>query len=331
MESDKSFHHILEKLKALQIILNKKFQLEKKIIDLPQEVELKEQIVFRMKENFLVADTQYQDLKKNVLLKNDELDRLQNHREKYEEEISQVSTQRDYEQIDRAIKENQDQELIMRSDYNALESKFSAFEEEYNSTENLLTDQEAELAEMKKEMKTQSAKYQSNIKIVKQEEALISVDLGDKLVFNFERIIKSKGGDGIVAVKNNICNGCHMILPLQFVNEICKEEEVMNCPYCSKILYYDGNIEEEVFEQVETAGLTDLFDEVGLGLDDFDEEDYEMFVDKDTIGSDGYAIPTEDDVNNESDEDDHEDDSTDEDEEERNDIDGDENIADVKE
>jgi predicted nucleic acid-binding Zn-ribbon protein len=89
----------LEKLKVLQVVLNKKFQLEKKIVELPQEVELKEQIVFRMKENFLVADIQYQDLKKDVVLKNDELDRLQIHREQYEQEISQVSTRRDYEQI----------------------------------------------------------------------------------------------------------------------------------------------------------------------------------------------------------------------------------------
>jgi hypothetical protein len=61
MSTEKSFHHILEKLKVLQVVLNKKFQLEKKIVELPQEVELKEQIVFRMKENFLVADIQYQD------------------------------------------------------------------------------------------------------------------------------------------------------------------------------------------------------------------------------------------------------------------------------
>jgi chromosome segregation ATPase len=73
-----------------------------------------------------------------------------------------VSTQRDYEQIDRAIKENQEQELIMRREHTSLESKLVAFEEEYNSTEHLLKDQEEELAVMKKEMKTQYSAYQTN-------------------------------------------------------------------------------------------------------------------------------------------------------------------------
>lgn len=311
MSKTRTLHHILEQLRNLQVVLNEKFQLEKKLVGLPRDVELKEQMVFRMKENYLVADEQYQELKKKVGLKQDEIDRLQSHREKYEKEIAQVSSQRDYEQIDRAIKENLEQELVMRSEFNVLESKLKAFTEEYNSTEALLKDQESELVELKKELDSQYSVLENELKSIKEKEKVLSSNLDDRLVFKFERIIKSKGGDGIVAVRNNICTGCHMILPLQFVNLVCKEEDVLNCPYCSKILYHDDIAEEEEIEQVETAGLQDLFEDEDIELDDFDEEDYEIFMEKDNIGSDNYAVPTEDDMNDDDDDDEELDDDID--------------------
>uniref|UniRef100_UPI0028E75CDD zinc ribbon domain-containing protein n=1 Tax=Treponema lecithinolyticum TaxID=53418 RepID=UPI0028E75CDD len=123
-----------------------------------------------------------------------------------------------------------------------------------------------EIAGMKKQLE----------KLSKQE-AKVVPGIDAEIIFKFERIIKSKN-TGIVAVKGNVCDGCHMILPAQFANDVHNGENITFCPYCSRILYYqeaeDG--ENEYFQLDDTGSLADF-------EDDFDDENAEDDEDADTV------------------------------------------------
>jgi len=58
-----------------------------------------------------------------------------------------------------------------------------------------------------------------------------------------------------------------MILPAQFANEVRVGNEILYCPYCSRILFYQESDEEEgdFFDSDDAGSLADL--------DDFSEED----------------------------------------------------------
>jgi Zn-ribbon protein, possibly nucleic acid-binding len=90
--------------------------------------------------------------------------------------------------------------------------------------------------------------------------------------FYFLRIIRNKMGLGIVAIKGNVCMGCHMILPAQFSNNVRLGEEFVFCPYCSRILYYEESSEgEELFFDTEDSGA--LYDPEEIEEEEFEEED----------------------------------------------------------
>ena len=60
-----------------------------------------------------------------------------------------------------------------------------------------------------------------------------------------------------------------MILPGQYANEVREGENILFCPYCSRILYYeeaDENSQESYFSIDDAGSLADLDD------DDFDED-----------------------------------------------------------
>ena len=65
-----------------------------------------------------------------------------------------------------------------------------------------------------------------------------------------------------------------MILPAQFANEVREENEILFCPYCSRILRWqeskDG--EEETYYTIDTAGSLADLDDDDL-LDDNDDDD----------------------------------------------------------
>jgi len=101
------------------------------------------------------------------------------------------------------------------------------------------------------------------------------------VLFKFERIIRNKMGRGIVAIKGGVCMGCHMILPAQFANTVRQGEEIVFCPYCSRILFYEESEqgEEDFFNDEDSGSLSDLDDMD----DDYDEDDEEEEYDKQNI------------------------------------------------
>jgi len=48
-----------------------------------------------------------------------------------------------------------------------------------------------------------------------------------------------RNGIAIVAVSRGICSGCHMNIPPQLYNELQRSEQILCCPNCNRILYWD--------------------------------------------------------------------------------------------
>ncbi|MDA8032253.1 MAG: C4-type zinc ribbon domain-containing protein, partial [Alphaproteobacteria bacterium] len=43
----------------------------------------------------------------------------------------------------------------------------------------------------------------------------------------------------VVSIENQICGGCYMKVPQQIEINVKKEEEIIFCPSCSRVLYID--------------------------------------------------------------------------------------------
>lgn len=52
-------------------------------------------------------------------------------------------------------------------------------------------------------------------------------------------------GQAVAAVKNFICQGCNMNIPPQMYNELHTTNVLRFCPFCSRIIYYNGNSQTE--------------------------------------------------------------------------------------
>lgn len=121
------------------------------------------------------------------------------------------------------------------------------------------------------------------MQVCKKKENKITPDLDQEILFKFQRIIQ-RNTQGIVAVKNGVCQGCRMILPAQFANEVRKNEDILFCPYCSRILYYEESNEaeqqESFFKLDDTESLANLDDE------DFEEDEDEEIEEKEAAADD---------------------------------------------
>lgn len=53
----------------------------------------------------------------------------------------------------------------------------------------------------------------------------------------YERVRPARNGIGIAPASGGRCQGCHMVVPPQLYNEVCKGVAVHSCPSCHRILF----------------------------------------------------------------------------------------------
>jgi predicted nucleic acid-binding Zn-ribbon protein len=184
--------------------------------------------------------------------------------------MESISTQREYEALDKeqrdaAGKEQEFRNKLQREVRNLLE-----LDEEIKGNQALIEQQERELEERRRDIEQEASEKNSQLKALIEQESSLAAELNDTdVLFKFERIIRNKMGRGIVAIKGGVCMGCHMILPAQFANVVRQGEEIVFCPYCSRILYYEESEqgEEDFFNDEDSGSLSDL--------DDMEDEEYE--------------------------------------------------------
>jgi len=60
----------------------------------------------------------------------------------------------------------------------------------------------------------------------------------DELLVRYEKIKKRNKGVGVTSVWKSVCSGCHMNIPPQLYNELQKSDELLSCPNCNRIMYF---------------------------------------------------------------------------------------------
>ena len=259
----------LDKLRSLQEIIFEKIGLEKSIQEIPKLLGTQEELLNRLKKTFIEKNSDYEKIKAEEIDLRNKLAEAEMSREKAEKNMDAVSTQREYEALDKEIKDASEKEQQYRKDLQQRERSLYELDEQIKQQTALIEQQEKELEERRKKIEEEISEKQKQIDALRKKENKLTENLDSEMVFKFERIIKNKMGIGIVAIKGNVCMGCHMILPVQFANEVRIGEEYVFCPYCSRILYYEesGEGEEDYFNTEDTGALSDL--------DDMEDEEYE--------------------------------------------------------
>jgi len=60
------------------------------------------------------------------------------------------------------------------------------------------------------------------------------------LLQQYLRLLKSRAGLAVAPVRDGSCEGCHVALTPQLYNEVRRNEEILTCERCGRILYWRG-------------------------------------------------------------------------------------------
>lgn len=228
----------LERLKNLQDVLAEKYEIEAKVEELPKTLDGSTESLDRFKREYIEKNKLYEEKKDIVARLRVELDEAQRKREEGEKGMDAISTHREYEILEKQISEAQALEDSKRKELQREEKSMAELNDLLKSEEDLIASTEKDVNESRENLDKEIAACNEKLEALKAEEAKWSEGIDSETIMKFQRIIK-RNRKGIVAVKGKVCDGCHMILPAQFANEVHHGEKILFCPYCSRILFYE--------------------------------------------------------------------------------------------
>jgi hypothetical protein len=70
---------------------------------------------------------------------------------------------------------------------------------------------------------------------------VLSKQIESKLVKLYDTLKEKRQGMGVVSVKHETCQGCFVNVPPQMFIEVQKNNTLVRCPHCNRILYWEGD------------------------------------------------------------------------------------------
>lgn len=162
---------------------------------------------------------------------------------KYKDQLLEVKTNREYTAMLHEIETAQN-DIKARED-RILEIMLEADElnAEVKKTEADLKLAEKEIADARKLLDTEVASLQSEVDQTAAARSELTREIDRRVLGVFEHVAKSRKGVAVAEAKNGHCTICHVRLRPQVFNEVRRNESIIQCDSCQRILYFTGDAE----------------------------------------------------------------------------------------
>lgn len=232
---------------TLQLLIELQ-EIERKIKILAEEKARAPKEIAALQEKKKKAETRLED-KKMILesakkLRRDlerEVEDLEGRKAKSKQKLLEVKSNKEYQAT---LKEIDDiGELVRGREDQIIEQMESADDLDSQIREHKLLVAEAikNLEEQGAQLEKEAKKADSLMMSLEEQKEQLKPKIPSDLLEKYQFLRDKRAGVALAPVKRGTCGVCHMNLPPQTFIDLQKNETMMNCPNCLRIIYWTGH------------------------------------------------------------------------------------------
>jgi uncharacterized protein len=187
--------------------------------------------VATVKERITVSQASRRDTEKDLAA-------VQARLSKYKDQLMEVKTNKEYHAMQTEI--TAAEALVRREEDRLLERMEEAeiFGADLKAAEAALKSGHAELKGSLQQMETDRVETERELEKTGTERAEVAAAVSPGVLALFERVSKHRRGLAMSEARDGLCTQCHVRLRPQVYNELRRNESVMQCESCSRILFF---------------------------------------------------------------------------------------------
>ena len=162
---------------------------------------------------------------------------------KYREQMLSVKTNVEYKALQHEIEHAQTGIKKVEDEILNLMMEAEALQSEIKQAEATLKEDQQTVHAERKGLEAENAKDLSALEAYLTERKEIQRGVSEDLLIRYDRVRKHRGGIGIAAARDYLCEVCKVRIRPQVFQEIRKNDQIIECSACQRILYDPENLD----------------------------------------------------------------------------------------
>ena len=170
--------------------------------------------------------------------KESELSETQEKIRKMKARISDLKTNKEYQAYQKEIEGSEKEITAIEDVILQLMEEIDAVSKEQKAKEAAVNAEIQKIDSFKAELDAEVVNNERELALLKQERAGTVARIDPDVYKTYMRILLDSGdGVAVTTARDELCSGCDMNIPPQLYVEIRKNQELLQCPQCRRILY----------------------------------------------------------------------------------------------
>ncbi len=163
---------------------------------------------------------------------------VQTRLSKYKNQLMEVKTNKEYQAMQKEMS-------VAEEEVSALETRMlermveaDGFAAELKTAEAALKAEQAESARGLQQLDTERGELERALQKTTAERQTLTAQISKDALAVFDRVAHGRKGLAIAEARDGLCTVCHVRLRPQIFNEIRRNDSLIQCDSCTRILYY---------------------------------------------------------------------------------------------
>jgi uncharacterized protein len=162
--------------------------------------------------------------------------------EKLKARTSEIKNNKEYQALLKEIETAEQENKAVEDDILALMEKIDAAAAQITAAEQKAKEEEVSIQAELKQHEATFAKLEVELKGVEQARQELAARIDPSVLSSYQKLLLTKGGVAIAEARGEACSGCYMSIPPQVFVNVKKNESIITCPNCHRILYHKESI-----------------------------------------------------------------------------------------
>ncbi|MBI5640464.1 MAG: hypothetical protein HZA17_08570 [Nitrospirae bacterium] len=158
---------------------------------------------------------------------------------KMKSRISDIKTNKEYQAHLKEIESSEREIGGIEEEILLIMEDLDAVVREHKEKERIVRSEGDKIDAFKKKLDLEVSAYEKELSVLKEERVSLASLITPDIYRTYMTLLGSGNGVAVTKAKGEICLGCNMNMPPQLFVEVRKNEEIIQCPQCQRILYYE--------------------------------------------------------------------------------------------
>jgi predicted nucleic acid-binding Zn-ribbon protein len=228
----------LRTLIDLQVLDTRIAGLEGDLARLPRELDAVHAAVDEARQTVEAAKTRLEAARKSQRTKEKDLEDNRVKRQKYEGQLYQVKTNKEYSAVLAEIEE-------VKQEKARIEEEILSFMEQQERAVADVKDAEARFKAREAQGRSEEAALaeklrdaEADLALVRSERVQVAREVPSSVLDDYDKILRHRGVAVVEVTRPNFCGGCHVTMTPQRLQELRQQNALIHCESCGRYLYW---------------------------------------------------------------------------------------------